>query len=67
MGQSFDAAKNDDSFYLPPEVFQNPDFQRGLKMFVSPDGKAVRFIIAHKETPPRRKASRTSTRSRTRR
>jgi RND superfamily putative drug exporter len=51
MGQAFDAAKNDDSFYLPPEVFDNPDFQRGLKMFVSPDGKAVRFIIAHQGDP----------------
>jgi RND superfamily putative drug exporter len=51
MGQAFDAAKNDDSFYLPPEVFDNPDFKRGLKMFVSPDGKAVRFIIAHQGDP----------------
>ena len=42
MGNYFDEAKNDDSFYLPPEVFKNPDFERGLKMFVSPDGKAVR-------------------------
>jgi RND superfamily putative drug exporter len=24
MGQYFDEAKNDDSFYLPPEVFKNP-------------------------------------------
>ena len=51
MGQAFDASKNDDSFYLPPEVFDNPDFQRGLKMFVSRDGKAVRFIIAHQGDP----------------
>jgi RND superfamily putative drug exporter len=51
MGQAFDASKNDDSFYLPPEVFDNPDFNRGLKMFVSPDGKAVRFIIAHQGDP----------------
>jgi len=51
MGKYFDEAKNDDSFYLPPEVFQNPDFQRGLKMFVSPDGKAVRFIITHQGDP----------------
>jgi putative drug exporter of the RND superfamily len=51
IGQYFDEAKNDDSFYLPPEVFQNPDFQRGLKMFVSPDGKAVRFIITHQGDP----------------
>src|ERR1700730_8087607 len=51
MGQAFDASKNDDSFYLPPEVFDNPDFKRGLKMFVSPDGKAVRFIISHEGDP----------------
>ncbi|MCI4675314.1 MMPL/RND family transporter [Candidatus Mycolicibacterium alkanivorans] len=51
MGQAFDASKNDDSFYLPPEVFDNPEFQRGLKMFVSPDGKAVRFIISHEGDP----------------
>ncbi len=51
MGQAFDASKNDDSFYLPPEVFSNPDFQRGLKMFVSPDGKAIRFIISHEGDP----------------
>ena len=47
MGQAFDAARNDDSFYLPPEVFDNPDFKRGMKMFISPDGKSVRFIISH--------------------
>jgi RND superfamily putative drug exporter len=51
MGQAFDASKNDDSFYLPPEVFENEEFKRGLKMFVSPDGKAVRFIIAHEKDP----------------
>ncbi|MCV7102881.1 MMPL/RND family transporter [Mycobacterium palustre] len=51
MGNYFDQAKNDDSFYLPPEVFQNPDFKRGLKMFVSPDGKAVRFIVTHQGDP----------------
>jgi putative drug exporter of the RND superfamily len=51
IGQYFDEAKNDDSFYLPPEVFQNPDFQRGLKMFVSPDGNAVRIIITHQGDP----------------
>jgi RND superfamily putative drug exporter len=51
MGQAFDAAKNDDSFYLPPEAFDNPDFQRGLKMFLSPNGKAVRFFITHDGDP----------------
>jgi RND superfamily putative drug exporter len=51
MGEAFDNSKNDDSFYLPPEVFDNADFKRGLKMFVSPDGKAVRFIISHEGDP----------------
>ncbi|OMB99406.1 hypothetical protein A5733_05885, partial [Mycobacterium sp. NS-7484] len=51
MGQAFDASKNDDSFYLPPETFENPDFKRGMKMFLSPDGHAVRFIISHEGDP----------------
>jgi RND superfamily putative drug exporter len=51
MGQAFDTSKNDDSFYLPPEVFDNPDFKRGMNMFISPDGKAVRFIISHLGDP----------------
>ncbi|SEH53820.1 putative drug exporter of the RND superfamily [Mycolicibacterium rutilum] len=51
MGQAFDAAKNDDSFYLPPEAFDNPDFKRGLKLFLSPDGKAARMIITHDGKP----------------
>jgi putative drug exporter of the RND superfamily len=51
MGQAFDVAKNDDSFYLPPEVFQNPDFQRAMDSFLSADGKAARFIISHKGDP----------------
>lgn len=51
MGQAYDAAKNDDSFYLPPEVFDNADFKRGMEMFISPDGKAVRFIISHLGDP----------------
>jgi RND superfamily putative drug exporter len=51
MGQAFDKAKNDDSFYLPPEVFSNPDFKRGLKLFMSPDGKAAEMIITHEGNP----------------
>ncbi|MGV0992724.1 MAG: RND family transporter [Mycobacterium sp.] len=51
MGKAFDDSKNDDSFYLPPEVFENADFKRGMKMFLSPDGKAVRFIISHEGDP----------------
>ena len=51
MGEAFDASKNDDSFYLPPETFDNPDFKRGMKMFLSPDGHAVRLIISHDGDP----------------
>jgi RND superfamily putative drug exporter len=51
MGQAFDKSKNDDSFYLPPEVFSNPDFKRGLKLFMSPDGKAAEMIITHEGDP----------------
>ena len=51
MGQSFDAAKNDDFFYLPPEAFTNPEFIRGIKMFFSPDGKSTRFYITHQGDP----------------
>jgi len=51
LGRAFDAAKNDDTFYLPPEVFDNPDFKRGLKLFVSPDGKAARMIVTHEGDP----------------
>ena len=42
MGKAFDAANNDESFYLPPEVFKNEDFKRVLNIFLSPDGKAAR-------------------------
>jgi len=51
MGHAFDAAKNDDSFYLPPEVFTNPDFKRAMANFLSPDGRAARFIILHRSDP----------------
>jgi RND superfamily putative drug exporter len=51
MGEAFDKAKNDDTFYLPPEAFKSPDFQRGLKQFMSPDGHAVRLIISHEGDP----------------
>ncbi|OBI07977.1 hypothetical protein A5715_16640 [Mycolicibacter heraklionensis] len=51
MGKAFDESRNDDSFYLPPEVFENPDFKRAMKMFISPDGKAVRMMISHRGNP----------------
>ncbi|WP_084187615.1 RND family transporter [Mycobacterium paraffinicum] len=51
MGQAFDQAKSDEFFYLPPEAFDSPDFQRGLKLMVSPDGKSAQFIITHDVDP----------------
>ncbi|OHV00485.1 Siderophore exporter MmpL4 [Mycobacterium talmoniae] len=51
MGQAFDAAKNDDFFYLPPEAFDNADFQKGLKLLVSPDGRSAQVIVTHEGDP----------------
>ncbi|AGB22677.1 Transport protein [Mycobacterium sp. JS623] len=51
IGSSFDQAKNDDLFFLPPEAFDNPDFKRGLAMFLSPDGKSARMFITHESDP----------------
>jgi putative drug exporter of the RND superfamily len=51
MGHAFDASKNDDSFYLPPEVFKNKDFKRAMNSFLSPDGHSARFIILHRGDP----------------
>jgi RND superfamily putative drug exporter len=51
MGKAFDAAKNDDTFYIPPELFDNKDFKRVLDIFLSPDGKSARLLIAQKGDP----------------
>ncbi|GAT11603.1 transmembrane transport protein MmpL [Mycolicibacterium novocastrense] len=51
MGRIFDEAQSDDSFYLPPEVFENEDFKRAMSLFFSPDGKAMRLIISHRGDP----------------
>jgi RND superfamily putative drug exporter len=51
MGEAFDKAKDDSTFYLPPEVFDNSEFKRGMKLFLSPDGKAARMIITHDGDP----------------
>ena len=51
MGHAFDASKNDDSFYLPPEVFKNKDFKRAMNNFLSADGHAARLIILHRGDP----------------
>ena len=51
MGDAFNDSHNDDTFYLPPEIFDNKDFKRGMDNFISPDGHAVRFIISHEQDP----------------
>ncbi|ADU00796.1 RND family transporter [Mycolicibacterium gilvum] len=51
MGDAFNDAWNADTFYLPPEAFENKDFQSGIEQFISPNGHAVRFIIAHEDDP----------------
>jgi RND superfamily putative drug exporter len=47
VGYAFDSSKNDEFFYLPPDAFKNPYFQTDLKFFMSPDGKAARYLIYH--------------------
>jgi RND superfamily putative drug exporter len=51
MGQAFDEANDDSTFYLPPDVFNNAEFKRGLSMFLSPDGRAARMIITLEGDP----------------
>ena len=51
MTDAFNTAMNDDTFYLPPEIFDNADFKRGMESFISPDGKSVRFIVSHEGDP----------------
>ena len=51
MGKDFDAANNDDSFYIPAEVFENEDFKRVMKIFLSPDGKSTRLLISQRGNP----------------
>jgi RND superfamily putative drug exporter len=51
MSDAFNDSHNDDTFYLPPEIFDNKDFKRGMDNFISPDGHAVRFIVSHEEDP----------------
>ncbi|KUI06063.1 RND family transporter [Mycobacterium sp. IS-3022] len=51
MGKAFDAAKNDDSFYLPPDIFENEDFKRIMDIFLSEDGKAARMLISQRGDP----------------
>ena len=51
MGDAFNDSWNDDTFYLPPEIFDNEEFKRGMDSFISPNGHAVRMIISHEGDP----------------
>ncbi|MDA4088287.1 membrane protein [Mycolicibacterium hassiacum DSM 44199] len=51
MSDAFNNAWNDDTFFLPPEIFDNEDFKRGMENFISPDGRAVRMIVQHEGDP----------------
>ncbi len=51
MGDAFNDSWNDDTFYLPPEIFDNAEFKRGMDSFISPNGHAVRMIIQHEGDP----------------
>ena len=61
MGASFDQAKNDDLFYLPPEYPPTPISKRGLEMFLSPDGKSAGCSSPTRAIPRRWRASPGST------
>jgi RND superfamily putative drug exporter len=51
MGDAFNESWNDDTFYLPPEIFDNEEFKRGMDSFISPNGRAVRMIVSHEGDP----------------
>jgi len=47
VGNDFDKSRSDDYFYIPHEGFDNEDVKTGIKLMMSPDGKAARFIVTH--------------------
>ncbi|WP_285030199.1 RND family transporter [Mycolicibacterium sp. lyk4-40-TYG-92] len=47
MAQSFDNAKNDDFFFLPPDALKTADFKVGMDFFMTPDGKGARMVFYH--------------------
>ncbi|WP_297730050.1 hypothetical protein, partial [Mycobacterium sp.] len=40
VGLDFDQSRSDDFFYIPHEGFDNDDVKTGMKLLMSPDGKA---------------------------
>jgi RND superfamily putative drug exporter len=47
VGNDWDKSRSDDFFYIPHEGFDNEDVKTGMKLMMSPDGKAARFIVTH--------------------
>jgi transport protein len=47
VGNDFDQARSDDFFYIPHEAFDNEDVKTGMRLLMSPDGKAARLIVTH--------------------
>jgi len=52
MGNAFDESKNEDSFFMSQDIIDNNQaFQQIKKIFMSPDGKAARFLITQNVDP----------------
>jgi RND superfamily putative drug exporter len=47
VGLDFDRSRSDDFFYIPREGFDNEDVKTGMRLLMSPDGNAARFIVTH--------------------
>ncbi|WP_319450969.1 MULTISPECIES: RND family transporter [unclassified Mycobacterium] len=47
VGNDFDKSRSDDYFYMPREGFDNEDVKTDMRLMMSPDGKAARFVITH--------------------
>jgi transport protein len=47
VGNDYDKSRSDGFFYMPREAFDNEDVKTGMKLMMSPDGKAARFIVTH--------------------
>ena len=62
MGKAFDAAKNDDSFYIPPDIFKNKDFKKVMEVFLSTTGKRRACSFRNGAIPQRPRALRGSNR-----
>jgi len=51
MGQAFDPSEERRLLLPATGAFDNPEFKRGLKLFLSADGHAARMTITHEGKP----------------